>query len=71
MSLAEAQAQKDKEGRVLIKSDHIKATVQMSREFREYLVKLYKVEPSKRASLMGNRYDAFGKDASSSGSTKY
>lgn len=67
MALAEAQGQKDKEGRVLVKSDHIKATVQMSREFRDYLVKLHKGDLSKRASLMGHRYDAYGKEASSSG----
>ena len=64
VALAEAQAQKDKEGRILIKSDHIKATVQMSREFRNYLVKVHKGDLSKRASLMGNRYDAYGKDVS-------
>ncbi|KAK7424337.1 hypothetical protein QQX98_000605 [Neonectria punicea] len=62
VALAEAHSQKDKEGRVLIKSDHIKATVQMSREFRDYLVKLHKGDLSKRASLLGNRYDAYGKE---------
>lgn len=64
VALAEAQGQKDKEGRVLIRSEHIKATVQMSREFRNYLVKLHKGDLSKKASLMGNRYDAYGTDAS-------
>ncbi|KPM38461.1 hypothetical protein AK830_g8092 [Neonectria ditissima] len=63
VALAEAHGHKDKEGRVLIKSDHIKATVQMSREFRDYLVKLHKGDLSKRASLLGNRYDAYGKEA--------
>jgi len=62
VALAEAKSQKDKEGRTLIKSDHIKATVQMSREFRDYLIKLHRVDLSKRASMLGNRYDAFGKE---------
>ncbi|SPO04177.1 uncharacterized protein DNG_06860 [Cephalotrichum gorgonifer] len=69
VALAEAQGHKDKQGRVLIKSDHIKATVQMSREFRDYLVKLHKGDMSKKASLMGHRYDAYGKETA--GSEKY
>jgi hypothetical protein len=69
VALAEAKNQKDKEGRVMVQSDHIKASVHMSREFREYLVKVHKGDLSKRASLLGNRYDAFGKEAS--GTTKY
>jgi hypothetical protein len=62
VALAEAQGNKDEKGRVLIKPEHIKATVQMSKEFQEYLVKLHKGDLSKRASLMGNRYDAYGKE---------
>lgn len=69
VALAEAKNQKDKEGRVVIQSDHIKASVHMSREFGEYRAKVHKGDLSKRASLLGNRYDAFGKEAS--GTTKY
>jgi len=36
------------------------ATVQMSKEFKEYLTKLHKMDPSKMAAAMGNRYDAYG-----------
>ncbi|KAM0324314.1 hypothetical protein ACHAQA_008091 [Verticillium albo-atrum] len=61
VALAEAQNQTDKEGRVLIKPDHIKATVQMSKEFQEYLVKLHRGDLSTMASRMGHRYDAFDK----------
>jgi hypothetical protein len=60
VALAEAQNYKDKQGRTLIKSEHIKATVQMSREFKEYLTKLHKQDLSKRAAMMGYRFDAFG-----------
>lgn len=63
MALAEAKNQRDKEGRVLVQPDHIRASVQMSTEFRDYLVKVHKGDLSKRASLMGTRYDAFGKGA--------
>ncbi|KAM0279384.1 hypothetical protein ACHAQH_004649 [Verticillium albo-atrum] len=69
VALAEAQTHKDQQGRILIKPDHIKATVQMSKDFREYLVKLNKGDLSKKASIMGHRYDAFGKEGE--GSSKY
>lgn len=60
MALAEAQSNKDQKGRILIKSDHIKASAQMSRDFKDYLKALYKQNESKRAAMLGNRYDAFG-----------
>jgi hypothetical protein len=41
----------------------------MSREFRNYLGKLQKGDLSKKASIMGNRYDTLGKEAS--GTSKY
>jgi hypothetical protein len=62
VALAVAQGEKDNKGRICIKREHIKATVQMSKEFRDYLTKVHKVDLSKRASLLGNRYDAYGKD---------
>ncbi|KAI9163968.1 ATPase family AAA domain-containing protein [Paramyrothecium foliicola] len=63
VALAAAQNQKDKAGRILIQSDHLKATVQMSKEFHEYLVKVHRGDLSKKASITGTRYDAYGKDA--------
>ncbi|KAH7139865.1 hypothetical protein B0J13DRAFT_505202 [Dactylonectria estremocensis] len=65
VALAESQGHKDRQGRVLIKPDHLKATVQMSREFKDYLLKLHKQDPSKRAAMMGNRYDAYDSTAGS------
>lgn len=62
VALAEAQGNKDDKGRILIKPDHIRATVQMSKEFQDYLKKLHKGDLSKRASQWGNRYDAYGKE---------
>jgi hypothetical protein len=62
VALAEAQGNKDDKGRVLIKLEHIRATVQMSKEFQDYLLKLHRADLSKRASQMGNRYDAYGKE---------
>ncbi|KAL2214182.1 P-loop containing nucleoside triphosphate hydrolase protein [Sarocladium strictum] len=62
VALAEAQGNKDDKGRVLIKLEHIRATVQMSKEFQDYLLKLRRADLSKRTSQMGNRYDAYGKE---------
>ncbi|KAI1129035.1 hypothetical protein F5Y10DRAFT_161676 [Nemania abortiva] len=59
VALAEKQGIKDKEGRILIKSDHIKATVDMSRDFKNYLAVLHKGDLSKRAALLGNRADSY------------
>ncbi|KAK3987610.1 hypothetical protein QBC44DRAFT_331227 [Cladorrhinum sp. PSN332] len=60
VALAEAQGHKDKQGRVLIKPDHIKATVSMSGDFKHYLVHVHRGAPEKKAAMMGLRYDAYG-----------
>ncbi|KAI0437534.1 hypothetical protein F4803DRAFT_570718 [Xylaria telfairii] len=67
VALAEKQGLKDKEGRILIKSDHIKATVDMSRDFKNYLAVLHKGDLSKRAALMGTRVDNYNSPAKASG----
>lgn len=61
MALAEAEGDKDEMGRVIIKPEHIKATVEMSKTFKEYLNELYAKNEEDRAAIRGNRYDAFGK----------
>ncbi|KDN64254.1 putative ATPase [Colletotrichum sublineola] len=63
VALAEARADRDGKGRVLIKPEHIKASVRMSKEFKQYVTKIYKQDPSKVAAAMGNRYDAYGTDS--------
>ncbi|KAH8894173.1 P-loop containing nucleoside triphosphate hydrolase protein [Thozetella sp. PMI_491] len=64
VALAEAEGDKDKQGRVLVKSDHIRATVKMSREFKDYLLKLHGSDLSKRAALRGYRLDAYRSEES-------
>jgi hypothetical protein len=63
VALAEAQGHKDKEGRILIRPEHIKATVQMSKEFKDYLSQVHKLDLSKRAAMFGHRYDAYGSNS--------
>ena len=45
----------------MIKEDHIKATVQMSKEFKGYMKGVWKQSESDRATSLGHRYDAFDK----------
>ncbi|KAK1995570.1 P-loop containing nucleoside triphosphate hydrolase protein, partial [Colletotrichum falcatum] len=63
VALAEARADRDGKGRVLIKPEHIKASVQMSKEFKQYVTKIHKQDLGKVAAAMGNRYDAYGADS--------
>lgn len=69
VALAEAQGQKDDKGRVLIKKEHIKATVDMSKEFSDYLKRVHKTDMSKKAAMMGNRFDAY--DSAVAGSSAF
>lgn len=63
MALAEARAEKDKEGRILVKKEHIKASVQMSNEFQQYLESVHRKDLGKKAWAQGLRDDAFGLQA--------
>jgi hypothetical protein len=60
VNLAQAEGDTDNKGRVIVKRDHIKATVEMSKEFKEYMISLHKKTESQRAQIMGYRYDSFG-----------
>ncbi|KAF6819054.1 P-loop containing nucleoside triphosphate hydrolase (ATPase) [Colletotrichum plurivorum] len=74
VALAEAKADKDPKGKIMIKPDHIKASVQMSREFKSYITKLHKQDPSKMAASLGNRDDSYGiepQKATARGEKKY
>jgi hypothetical protein len=70
VALAEAQGQKDSKGRILIKTDHIKASAHMSRDFKDYLEKLYKQKDGQRAAMLGHRYDAYGTGGDTKGKAK-
>ncbi len=59
VALAELEADKDSEGRTLVREEHIRATIQMSRAFKDYLTLLYKKDEGDRAVMRGLRYDAF------------
>jgi len=55
--LAETDDEKDAKGRIIIKKDHIRATVEMSKAFKHYLKKVHKKDEDAMAAARGNRYD--------------
>ncbi|KAF2640337.1 hypothetical protein P280DRAFT_518748 [Massarina eburnea CBS 473.64] len=59
VSLAQAEGTKEKKGRFVVKRDHIKVTVELSKEFKNYMVSMRRKNESQRAQLMEYPYDAF------------
>lgn len=49
VALAEYEATKDEEGKILLTDKHLKSVVEMSRDFKEYLNELHKGDEGKRA----------------------
>lgn len=58
MALAEAENDRDARGRILIKKEHIQATVEMSKTFKHYMKQLHKKDEDSVAAARGIRYDA-------------
>ncbi|KAF2871550.1 hypothetical protein BDV95DRAFT_572261 [Massariosphaeria phaeospora] len=57
VALAETEGEKDARGRIIIKKDHIRSTVEMSRAFKHYMKKVHKTDEDGLAAARGNRYD--------------
>lgn len=71
MALAEAEDDRDAKGCIKIKNDHIRATVRMSKAFKDYLTKVHhNKDETQRAAMWGHRYDAFDKDKRSNAEPK-
>ncbi|KAF4465891.1 ATPase [Fusarium albosuccineum] len=62
VSLAEYDAEKDDDGKVLVTDDHFRAVVELSSDFRKYLDTLHKKDEAQRAAFKHERYDEFAKD---------
>ena len=56
--MAETDGEKDARGRIVIKKDHIRSTVEMSKAFKQYMRQLYKKDEDSMAAARGNRYDS-------------
>ncbi|KAF5500539.1 Lon protease [Colletotrichum siamense] len=59
VALAEYEADKDSEGRIKVKDDHLKAVVDLSKDFKSYLKDLHRKDEGKRAEHRHERLDSF------------
>jgi len=57
VALAEFEAVKDQEGKIILTDKHLKAVVEMSRDFKDYLHDLHKGDEEKRAERRHERLD--------------
>lgn len=57
--LAEHDGEKDEEGKILLTDTHLRAVVELSRDFKDYLAELHKGDEAKRAARNYQRLDDF------------
>ena len=62
VALAEYDAEKDEDGKIIVTDSHLKAIVELSRDFKKYLQELHKGDESKRAQRKYERLDDSHKD---------
>ncbi|KAI8263968.1 hypothetical protein K4K58_012585 [Colletotrichum sp. SAR11_239] len=60
VALAEYEADKDGEGRIMVKDDHLRAVVELSQDFKGYLNDLHRKDEGKRAEQRYERLDSYG-----------
>ena len=59
VALAEYDAERDEEGKIVITDNHLRAVVELSKDFQDYLDELHKGNESKRAERKGERLDTY------------
>ncbi|EQB48870.1 hypothetical protein CGLO_11851 [Colletotrichum gloeosporioides Cg-14] len=59
VALAEFEADKDAEGRIKVKDEHLKAVVELSKDFKNYLNDLHLKDEGKRAEQRHERLDSY------------
>ncbi|KAI0802934.1 P-loop containing nucleoside triphosphate hydrolase protein [Xylaria sp. FL0064] len=59
VSLAEYDAKKGEDGRIMITDEHLRAVVELSRDFKAYLNELHKGDEAKRAERKYERLDSY------------
>lgn len=62
VSLAEFDAEKDEDGKILVTEEHFQAVMALSSDFKEYLDELHKKDEAQRAAFKHERYDNFTKE---------
>ncbi|KAI1383576.1 P-loop containing nucleoside triphosphate hydrolase protein [Hypoxylon trugodes] len=59
VSLAEYDAEKGEDGKILVTDEHLRAVVELSRDFKNYLNELHKGDEGKRAERKYERLDSY------------
>ncbi|KAI1362157.1 P-loop containing nucleoside triphosphate hydrolase protein [Xylaria arbuscula] len=59
VSLAEYDSEKGEDGKITITDDHLRAVVELSRDFKEYLGELHRGDEAKRAERNYERLDSY------------
>ncbi|KAI1750558.1 P-loop containing nucleoside triphosphate hydrolase protein [Xylaria castorea] len=59
VSLAEYDAEKGEDGKIIITDEHLRAVVELSRDFKTYLNELHKGDEAKRAERKYERLDSY------------
>lgn len=59
VALAEYEADKDSEGKIMVKDDHLRAVVELSTDFKDYLKDLHRKDEGKRAEHRYERLDSY------------
>jgi hypothetical protein len=57
VALAEYDAEKDDEGKILLNDTHLRSIVDMSRDFKRYLDETHGADEDKRAAMENIRHD--------------
>ncbi|KAK0382902.1 hypothetical protein NLU13_8818 [Sarocladium strictum] len=63
VALAEYDAEKDEEGKIVLTDTHLKAVVELSADFKKYLEELHSGNESKRAERKFERLDEFKRES--------
>ncbi|KAI1338623.1 P-loop containing nucleoside triphosphate hydrolase protein [Xylariaceae sp. FL0016] len=59
VSLAEYEAQKGEDGKILVTDNHLRAVIELSSDFKEYIDELHQGDEAKRAERQYNRVDRY------------
>ncbi|KAI6357926.1 hypothetical protein MCOR31_010086 [Pyricularia oryzae] len=58
VALAEFESELDADGRIVVKHDHLRSVVELSRDFKSYLKDLHQGDEAKRALRYSERMDS-------------
>lgn len=61
VALAEFDAEKDEEGKILLTDSHLRAVVELLKDFKDYLNSLHQGDEGKRSERKYERLDSFSK----------